>query len=188
MVRLFIAITLLFISSCGKKNHQQFSDEDLEKIYFLDTLENQIINARKIADEYNPERMKTILQELEPYYKHFKNSNRQYSREFFIYELSGLEDTRRSLSKSLPEYQKIKNELDFNLRQVRALRKIINESDSLTDSLKIYIDHEAIAMQETMTKFYKRIRNPLTYKDRWPALKVKLDSAMQYDLQSAANE
>ncbi|GCD78197.1 hypothetical protein JCM31826_16790 [Thermaurantimonas aggregans] len=188
MKRVFIAIALLLITACGKKTQQNFSNEDLEKIYFLDTLENQIISAQKIANEYNPERIKTILQELDPYYKHFKNSNRQYSREFFIYELSGLEDTRRSLSKSLPEYQKIKNELDFNLQQVRALRKLINESDSLTDSLKIYIDQEAIAMQETMTKFYKRIRNPLTYKDRWPALKAKLDSAMRYDLQSAAHE
>ncbi|MFN4299467.1 MAG: hypothetical protein ACK4EX_07020 [Thermaurantimonas sp.] len=188
MKRVFIAVALLVMISCGKKTHQNFSNEDLEKIYFLDTLENQIISAQKIANEYNPERMKTILQELEPYYKHFKNSKRQYSREFFIYELSGLEDTRRSLSKSLPEYQKIKDEIDFNLQQVRALRKLINESDSLTDSLKIYIDQEAIAMQETMTKFYKRIRNPLTYKDRWPVLKAKLDSAMQYDLQSAANE
>ncbi|MFN3951041.1 MAG: hypothetical protein ACK4KT_01410 [Thermaurantimonas sp.] len=153
----------------------------------MDTLELHLTQALKEAKTYNPERMKSILQELDPYYTHFRNSPRQYPREFYINELSGLEDTRRSLTKSLSEYDKILAELDYNIKQIKALRQLIYASDSLSDTLQMYIDHEAIAMQETMTKFYKRIRNPLNYKDKWPALKVKLDSAMRYDLQSSEN-
>ncbi|WP_448520774.1 hypothetical protein [Schleiferia thermophila] len=183
MHRLLLPIVLM-ISACSSKSIDSLPEEDLQVIYYLDTLEAQIAEAKKIARQYNPERMKTILAELEVYYQHFKTSPRQYSREFFIYDLSGLEDTRRTLTKSLPEYQKIIHELDFNEKQIKALKNMIRSADSLNDTLRMYIDHESIAMQETMTKFYKRIRNPLNYKDKWPELKRRLDSAMQYDLQN----
>lgn len=183
MQKYFLLLLIILTAGCNRSADKRFSEEDREKIHYLDTLEAQIELALTIASEYNPERIKAILHELDPYYTHFKSSNRQYSREFFIYTLSGLEDTRRSLSKSLAEHQKILNELEYNRNQIKALRRMIAESDSLNDTLKAYIDHEVIAFQETMTKFYKRIRNPLTYKDKWPALKASLDSAMQYDLQ-----
>lgn len=186
MRRLFFPV-LYVLSGCTGQITHTFSSEELEKIYYLDTLEAQMTWARDEAENYNPERIKSILQELDPYYTHFRNSPRQYPREFYIYELSGLEDTRRSLTKSLSEYQKVISDLDYNLRQVRALRKMIYKSDTLSDTLRSYIDQEAIAMQETMTKFYKRIRNPLQYKDKWPALKARLDSAMRYDLQTSEN-
>lgn len=183
MHRLLLPIVLM-ISACSSKSIDSLPEEDLQVIYYLDTLEAQIAEAKKIARQYNPERMKTILAELEVYYQHFKTSPRQYSREFFIYDLSGLEDTRRTLTKSLPEYQKVIDELDFNEKQVKALKNMIYSANALNDTLRMYIDHESIAMQETMTKFYKRIRNPLNYKDKWPELKRRLDSAMQYDLQN----
>lgn len=178
---------LFFLLSCNRTGPATFSQEEMEKIYFLDTLELRIKQARDEARAYDPEVIKSILEELEPYYTHFKNSRRQYPREFYIYDLSGLEDTRRSLTKSLSEYDKIIEELDYNQQQVKALRRLIYSSDTLSDTLRSYIDHEAIAMQETMTKFYKRIRNTLVYLNNWPALRSKLDSAMRYDLQSSVN-